>query len=125
VETSQLIWIIIGIVVVLAVIGLLVALGRKRRQAHLEHQKEKSRQQAAEIRQKAQDTELEAREREARAAMADAEAQRAELEAERLRREASERQSDAQSLREETMHHARRADELDPDVDTKRRDSGT
>ncbi len=123
-ETSQLIWIIIGIVVVLAVIGLVVALGRKRRQARVEHQKEKGRQQAAEIRQKAQDTELEAREREARAAMADAEAQRAEVEAERLRREASERQSDAQVLREETVNHSRKADELDPDIDTQRRDGG-
>jgi hypothetical protein len=54
----------------------------------------------------------------------EAEAQRAEVEAERLRREAAERQSDAQSLREETMNHSRRADELDPDVDTRSRDSG-
>lgn len=114
-EPNQIGMIIIGVVILLAVIGLVVFLARKRSRQHLKDQQEKDRHRAAEMREKAKASEFDAREREAKATMAEAEAQRAEVEAERLRREAEERQRDAQGLRDETLNHSRKADELDPD----------
>lgn len=110
------VWIIIGILVVLLIIGLIVFLGRKRRNAHLEKKKHEEHERANQIREEARVKDLEAREREAHATRAAAEAQQAEVDAERLRLEAEQRQAHAQDLRRETEERARQADEIDPHV---------
>ena len=115
---SWLIWVIVAIVVV-AIIVALVAASNKKKQ-------ERNRVRAGELREEAatqattvQKREAHARETEAKAAAARAEADRKQAEADRLEAEAHERQQAAAGHREE--HHAslRRADELDPDVDTR------
>lgn len=119
-DTSTLIWIIIGIIVVVAVVIIVwFVTKRGRREAQLEAQRDR----AAEIRSEAADTDLAAREREAEALRADAAARRAEADAvqakadaERLARESGQQQEDAQRLRAETEDHLRKADEVDPDA---------
>lgn len=110
---------------VLLIIGLIVFLGRKRKQAHVQEKRREDHQRANQIREEAQAKDLEAREREAHATRASAEAQQAEVDAERLRQEADQRQSDAQGLRRETEERTRHADEIDPLVgnDDARRDN--
>ncbi|MFC5790187.1 hypothetical protein ACFPPE_09985 [Agromyces tardus] len=121
-DTSTIIWIIVGIVVVIAIVVIVwLVTARSRR----EHQLEAQRQKAAELRTSAADTDLAAREREAEALRADAAARKAEADAaqaradaERLSRERAERQGDAERLRAEAAEHQRKADEVDPDVQT-------
>ncbi|WRH26259.1 LPXTG cell wall anchor domain-containing protein [Arthrobacter sp. JZ12] len=119
-DTTTWVWIIIGILVVLLIIGLIVFLGRKRRQAHVQKKRREDHDRANQIREEAHAKDLEAREREAHATRAAAEAQQAEVDAERLRREAEQRQADAQGLRRETEERARHADEIDPFAETSR-----
>lgn len=113
-DSGQLVAIIIGIIVVLAVVAVAIILSRKRKV-------QANRTRAAEIRERAQADEFSAKEREAKAARAEADAQQAEVEAERLRREALERQREAESVRAESQEQLRKADELDPDVVTGQR----
>jgi len=125
VDTSTLIWIIVGIVVVIAIVVVVVlATARGRRASQLEAQRRK----AAELRTTADDAGLAAREREAEALRADAEARQAQADAaqaqanaERLARESGERQQAAEKLRAESAEHLRKADEVDPDVTAERR----
>lgn len=127
-DTSTLIWIIIGIIVVAAIIVIVwFVTKRGRREAQLEAQRHR----AAEMRSTAADTDLAAREREAEALRADAAARKAEADAaqaradaERLARESSERQEDAQRLRTEAEEHLRKADEVDPDARPDERQGG-
>ncbi|MCU1548383.1 MAG: hypothetical protein JWO29_1334 [Arthrobacter sp.] len=119
VDSGQLIGIIVGIVVVLAIVAVAIFLSRKRKVAA-------DRNRAAEIREKAKADELTAREREAKAARAEADAQEAEVNAERLRQEARGRQQEAETVRSGAQEQLRKADELDPDVATsKGGDAGT
>jgi hypothetical protein len=118
-NSGQLIWIIIVIVVALVLVGLVVFFGRKRKL-------NADRGRAVEMRQQAETDELGAREGEAKAARAEADAQQAEVDAERLRREARDRQEDARTVREGSQERVREADQLDPDVDAGgRRDAQT
>lgn len=118
--SGPLIWILI-IVIVLVLIGVVFALvstTRKRREtAHREHAGE-LREQAAAQATGLQQREAQAKETEARAAQARAEAERKQAEAQRLEAEAAERQRHAEGYREEHHETLRKADELDPDVDT-------
>jgi FtsZ-interacting cell division protein ZipA len=114
VDSGQLVGIIVGIVVVLAIVAVAIFLSRKRRVAA-------KRDKAAEIREKAKADEFTAREREAKAARAEADAKQAEVDAERLRKEALGRQQEAESARAGSQEQLRKADELDPDVVTAER----
>lgn len=113
-DAGQLVGIIVGIIVVLAIIAVAIFLSRKRRVAA-------NRDKAAEIREKAKADEFTAREREAKAARAEADAKQAEVDAERLRKEALGRQQEAESARAGSQEQLRKADELDPDVVTAER----
>lgn len=117
-DSGQLVGIIVGIIVVLAIVVVAVFLSRKRRVAA-------NREKAAEIREKAKADEFTAREREAKAARAHADAKQAEVDAERLRKEALGRQQEAESARAGSQEQLRKADELDPDVVTERKDART
>jgi len=115
---SWLIWVIVAIIVI-AVIAAVVAASTKRKQ-------ERNRTRAGELREQAaaqatglQQREAHARETEARAAEARAEAERKQAEAERLAAEAHDRHETAAGYRDQHAENLRRADELDPDVDTR------
>ncbi|QYF88529.1 hypothetical protein [Arthrobacter sp. PAMC25284] len=114
-DAAQVIGLIVGVVVVLAIAAVAVLLSRKRRVAA-------DRTKAAEMREKAEADEFSAREREAKAARAEADAQQAEVEAERLRREARGRQEEADSVRAGAQEQLRKADEVDPDFVAGERD---
>ena len=116
VDSGQLIGIIIGVVVVLAIIVVATMLSRKRRV-------EANRTKAVEMREQAKTEQIGAREREAQAARAEADAKQAEVEAERLREEARGRQQEAEQVRAGAQEQLRKADELDPDVVTTERDA--
>jgi hypothetical protein len=115
---SWLIWVIVAIILI-AVIAAVVAASTKRKRA-------KNRTRAGELREQAaaqatglQQREAHARETEARAAQARAEADRKQAEADRLEAEARDRHETAAGYRGQHVENLRRADELDPDVDTK------
>jgi FtsZ-interacting cell division protein ZipA len=111
VDSGQLIGIIIGVIVVLAIIAVAVVLSRKRKV-------EGNRNKAVEMREQAKADELGAKEREARALRAEADAKQAEVESERLREEARGTQREAETVRADVEEKRRKADELDPDVVT-------
>jgi FtsZ-interacting cell division protein ZipA len=111
VDSGQLIGIIVGVIVVLAIIAVAVVLSRKRKG-------EANRNKAVEMREQAKADELGAKEREAKAMRAEADAKQAEVESERLREEARGTQQEAQSVRADVEEKRRKADELDPDVVT-------
>jgi hypothetical protein len=115
---SWLIWVIVAIIVI-AVIAAVVAASTKRK-------KQQNRTRAGELREQAaaqatglQQREAHARETEARAAEARAEAERKQAEADRLEAEARDRHETAAGYRDQQAENLRRADELDPDVDTR------
>jgi FtsZ-interacting cell division protein ZipA len=114
VDSGQLVGIIVGIVVVLAIVAVAIFLSRKRKV-------EANRTKAAEIREQAKADEFTAKEREAKAARAEADAKQAEVDAERLRKEALGRQKEAEGARAGSQEQLRKADELDPDVVTAER----
>jgi FtsZ-interacting cell division protein ZipA len=117
VDSGQLVWIIVGIVVVLAIVAVVINLSRKRKTVA-------DRNRAAEMREKAEADQLAAREHEAKAARADADAKAAEVEAERLRRQALGTQQEAETVRAGAQEQLRKADEVDPDVVTGKHDDG-
>jgi len=115
------IWLIVAIVVIALIAALLVVASRKK--------KERDRVQAGELREQAaaqatgvQKRQAHAKETEAEAAAARAEADRKQAEAERLGAEAEERRRVANSESKQHEEHLRRADELDPDVNTRSND---
>ncbi|CAI3792528.1 hypothetical protein [Pseudarthrobacter sp. MM222] len=110
-DSGQLIGIIIGVIVVLAIIAVAVVLSRKRKV-------DANRNRAVEMREQAKADELGAKEREAKALRAEADAKQAEVESERLREEARGTQQEAESVRADVEQKRRKADELDPDVVT-------
>lgn len=111
-DTGQIIWIIVGVVVLLVLLGLAVWIARKKQQTEHRHQ-------AQELRQGAQATvgsggmqqsELEARE-------ARLEAERARVEAERADVRAAEVEQGHLQEQARYEDQVREADRLDPDVD--------
>jgi uncharacterized membrane protein YccC len=128
VDTTTLIWIIVGIVIVLViVIVALVLTARGRRKRRLEHQHDRAERMRAEAR----ETELAAREHEAQAARAQADAAAANAAAEAAKARAAEAAIDAErragtidehreeasGLRERQAETLRKADAVDPYVD--------
>lgn len=113
-DSGQLVGIIVGIVVVLAIIAVAMYLSRKRKT-------EADRNRAAEMREKAEADQLAARDHEAKAARAEADAKAAEVEAERLRMQARGTQQEAETVRAGAEEQLRRADDVDPDVVTTER----
>ncbi len=118
---SWVIWVIVAIVVV-AVIAAILAASKKKKQERDRTRASEIREEAAEKATTVQQREARAKETEAEAAAARAEADRKQAEAQRLEAEATERQRAAEEHRAEHQDHLRRADELDPDVDTKHDD---
>ena len=115
---SWLIWVIVAIIVI-AVIAAVIAASTKRKQQQRRTRAGELREQAAAQATGLQQREAHARETEARAAEARAEADRKQAEAERLEAEARDRHETAAGYRDQHAENLRRADELDPDVDTK------
>ena len=113
-NTTQVTWLVIVVVVILAILGFALYFGRRRRLAN-------HRTQAAELRQTAQDDELTAREVDAKAARAVADAKQSEVDAARSRQEAVERQHEADAVRSHAEDQTRQADDVDPDIDVRRR----
>ena len=118
---SWVVWVIVAIVVI-AVIAAVVAASSKKKQ-------ERNRTRAGELREQAAaqaagvaQREAHAKETEAHAAQARAEADRKRAEADRLEAEARDRQQTAEGYRDQHAENLRQADELDPDVDTRRED---
>lgn len=91
---------VLGIFIVLIVIGLIVATGRKRQQ--------QAREDATELRAQSEEAALDARQREAEAASKQVEAEKTQIEADRLQRE-------AQDMRDTADDHLRKANEIEPD----------
>lgn len=113
-DSGQLVGIIVGIVVVLAIVAVAIYFGRRRKT-------EADRNRAAEMRERAEADQLAAREHEAKAARAEADAKAAEVEAERLRMQARGTQQEAETVRAGAEEQLRRADDVDPDVVTTER----
>ena len=120
---SWLIWVIIAVVVVAIIAAVAAAANKKKQERNRAHAGE-LREQAAQKATTVQQREAHAKETEAQAAAARAEADRKQAEAERLEAEATERQRAAADHRQEHQEHLRRADELDPDVNTKSEEYG-
>lgn len=123
--SSVLIIVIVAVVVLLVLIGIVVAILAARKRQRTEHE----RREAESLREQAATHAPEVRQREqvAQAAQAEAQAAREEAElqreqAQRLEEQARERQSAAEEIRDEHHDHLRRADELDPTVDTSHED---
>ena len=119
-DTATLLWIIVGAVVVLGVLGVIIYLAAKRGRVEREHQRSEDQRRAEEMRKDAETRAIDARENEAKATRAQADAQQAQVDADRLRQEADQRQADAQDLRADSENQHRQADELDPTVNTRR-----
>jgi len=122
--SSWLIWVIVAIIVIAVIAAVIaaVAAAKKRKQENNRNRAGELREQAAAQATGLQQREAHARETEARAAQARAEADRKKAEADRLEAEAADRHGTAESYRQEHEENLRRADELDPDVDTRRDD---
>ena len=125
-DTSTLIWIIVGIIVVAIIVVIAVVMSRRNSAKKLAAQHAK----AEDLREDARRTEMAAREREAQAAQARADsataaaeaeqakarAAQASIEAERAAATIDDHQTDAAALRAEQAEKLRKADELDPAV---------
>jgi hypothetical protein len=118
---SWIIWVVIAIVVIAILAAIVLAGGKKKKERDREHAGE-LRDQAAARAPELKKTEAHARETEAQAAAARAEADRKQAEADRLEAEATNRHQSAAEIRDEHQEHLRKADELDPDVNTKSED---
>lgn len=115
---NPILWIIVGVLVVLAVVALVAMMNNKKK-------KEAQRAEAEQLRQNAAAEQAQLREREdhAQAAAAEAdqrrqEADRAAAEARAAEQRAGSVQQEASSLRQNVDEQHRKADLLDPDVDT-------
>lgn len=113
---QQILWLIIGVVVLLIIIAIAVAVGRKRRAT----QREADRLAAEQLREDAAIQQERTRAEEENAAAARREAKVAEEEAHQLRVEAEERERSAGSSRSALDSQLREADRLDPEVRTNR-----
>lgn len=110
----QIMWLVIGIVVLLLLIWLISAAVNKKKK----EQAERDRVEAARLREEAQARELDLKEKENAARRAQLEADEAEVAAARRREEAAALSSDAESTRADVDDLQSKADTLDPDTDT-------
>lgn len=117
-ETQDIIWIIVAVVVALLLLGLLAMALKKRS----EHQTSAKRKEAGQLRQEAAQRGVKVRRREAEAAAVDADARKARADAElraaeadRLEMEAKKRRRAAASERSEVDQKWDRAEHIDPD----------
>ncbi len=115
-DTSTIVWIVVGVLVVLALVAVAVKLSGRQKV-------DRQRAKAGEIRQQADSEESTVRRHEAEAAEQDAlarqaraEADRKAAEAEKLQIQAEERAEQASGKRTEHQDRLRVADEVDPDV---------
>lgn len=115
-DTSTIVWIVVGVLVLLALVAVAVKLGGRKK---LDRQRAK----AGEIRHQADSEESTVRRHEAEAAEQDALARQARAEAdlkaaeaEKLQIQAEERAEQASGKRTEHQDRLRVADEVDPDV---------
>ena len=122
-DDQTVLWIVIGVVVVLAIVGIALWWSRSGRRDDLR------RREAERLREKAAAERIELQRREAEAARIDAEARMAQAEADAraaeaagLQAEARSRADDLEAPRSRVEDRLRRADHLDPDVDLDRRD---
>lgn len=109
------VWIIIGIVVVLILLGLFALLQRRHRVSARRAESEQLRASAEEHTGAVRRRDAEAAETQASARKARAEADERRARAEQLEAEAEDRQDRARTTRAERDDQLRRADELDPD----------
>src|SRR5690606_15685185 len=116
--TTQIIVLVVVIVVVLALIGLALAVARRKRAEHKREQAQELREQAALQAEEVLDRERHAQQTEAEAQEARARAQAAAADAERREAEASRIQHDAQARRDELGSTLEEAERLDPDGGT-------
>jgi FtsZ-interacting cell division protein ZipA len=108
------VWIVIAIVVILIIAAIVMAAMRKK--------KEQNRNRAGEIRQQAASQATDVQRREAEARETEARAAQARAQAERLEADAKDKSSTAEQHRNEHLENLQRADEMDPDVNTKSKD---
>jgi len=112
-DTSPVVWIIVGVLVLLALAALAVAAQRKRKEQKLAH----DRAEAHQLRTEAHTTAQQVTEARVDAKEAEARAERARLEAERAQEEAARAHHGLQVEEARTEDRLREADRLDPDVD--------
>jgi type VI protein secretion system component VasK len=119
-DSSTVIWIIIGVIVALVVIAAVVALGRRASARKAEH----NRQRAGELREQAAATEEGIRRHQAEVAATEARARELRAEADRKQAEAKRVEAEVRDRRSTLTAHVQRrdealaeADELDPDVE--------
>ncbi|MGO4383688.1 hypothetical protein [Specibacter sp. RAF43] len=112
--TMQWIWIIIGIVVLLIVVGFLVTLGRRQSRARMEQRNQEDREHAARLRDEARDAGLDARENQAAADRKRAAAEQAAVDAERLKIESERERAAAADRAAEAADRLRQAEAVDP-----------
>lgn len=109
-ETSEIIWIVVAVVVVLALIGLAVSMSRKRKATQ-------NRQHAGELRHEARAQQGGVQQEELKAREAELEADRKRLEAERAETEADQARQGHLQEHAKVEDQVREADRVDPDVD--------
>ncbi|MGZ5400081.1 MAG: hypothetical protein ACXWDL_13325 [Nocardioides sp.] len=112
-ETSEIVWIIVAVVVVLALIGLAVSMSRKRQAAKATQ----NRQHAEGLRQEARAQQGGVQQEELKAREAELEADRKRLEAERAEAEAERAKQSHLQEHARIEDQVREADRVDPDVD--------
>ena len=105
----------------MVIVGVLMAVGRKRRSMLAEQRADEDREKAGELRAHAQAADLDAREKQASAARLAADADQAAVEAERLRVQAEHQRSAAAGDAARSRATYEEAATVDPDVDTPER----
>jgi FtsZ-interacting cell division protein ZipA len=114
-STIQIVWLVVGVIVVLALFLLFATWMRRRNQTANKHAAERLRARATEHAELLPDAQAQAREKAARADRARLEAERAEEEATRAKENLAWQQSEYETS-------IRSADKLDPDVNTRSKD---
>ncbi|MEO8222986.1 MAG: hypothetical protein ABI563_19650, partial [Specibacter sp.] len=106
---------------VFVIIGVLTAVGRKRRRVLAEQQAQEDREKAGKLSAQAEDKDLDAREKHAAAARTAADAERAAVEAERLRIQAEQQRASAAEDAARSKATFQEAAAVDPDMNTPKR----
>ena len=115
-DTSTVIWIVVGVVIVLALIFVAVKMSGKQKDDRQRAKADDIRQGAVDNERDVQRHQADAAEQEALARQARAEADRKAAAAERLELDAQERAEQAAGKQDEQRDRLRAADEIDPDV---------
>lgn len=121
-DTSTIIGIVVGVLVVLALVAVAVKMSGKQKEDRRRAKADDIRQGAAENERDVQRHQAEAAEQEAQARQARADADQKAAAAEKLELDAQDRAEQAAGKQNEQRDRLRAADELDPDVPDQRRD---